>query len=140
MGSPHAAPRIVAAVSSDLRSRLGAVLHEWRLRFVRTGTELVQALDQAPCDLMIVEVHPNESSAIAALRCALSRDETCRVVCVCAAPGTVRHAVLDTLRMAVGAVGTHDLIDLADYPDDAPGNARVRAAFEALLSLSPAPA
>lgn len=133
MGSPHAAPRVVAAVGSDLRRRLRAVLHECELRFVQTGTELVQALDEAHCDLLIVEVHLEESAAVAALKCALSRGETCRVVCICAVPWKARHAILDSLRTALGAVAAHDCIGLVDYPDDDQGNASVRAALDALL-------
>jgi len=133
MASPVAAPRVVAAVGSELRARLGAVLHECGVRFVQSGSDLVRALDEARCDLMIVEVHLDESAALAALRCARSRGDACRVVCVGAGRSNFRHAVLDTLRTALGAVGAHDFIHLVDYPDDAEGNRRVRAVFEPLL-------
>ena len=59
-------PRVVAAVSAGVRRRISAILQGWELRFVRAGSELVRALDEARCDLMIVEVHFNESSAAAA--------------------------------------------------------------------------
>jgi hypothetical protein len=133
MASSLAAPRVVAAVGRELRARLGALLHECGLRFVQTGSDLVRALDEAHCDLMIIEVHIDESAAVAALRCVRSRGDTCRVVIVGAGRNNFRHAVLDTLRMALGAVGAHDFIDLVDYPDDAEGNQRARAAFEPLL-------
>jgi DNA-binding NarL/FixJ family response regulator len=96
-------PRVVAAVTSDVKRRISAILRGCELRFVRAGSELVQALDEARCDLMIVEVHFNESSAAAALRCVLARGERFPVVCVREVhsdqPG---YAALGALRMAAG--------------------------------------
>ena len=126
-------PRVIAAVTSDVKRRLCAILPKCELRFVRAGSELVQALDEARCDLMIVEVHFNESSAAAALRCVLARDERFPVVCVREVdsdrPG---HAALSALRMAAG-VGAQAFVDLLDYPDDEAGNAGARAVLEGLL-------
>ena len=125
--------RVVAAVSRTVKPRLRAILPNSELRFVSAGSELVQALDEARCDMMIVEVHFDDSSAAAALRCVLARDDIFPVVCVrevnCERPA---HAALGALRMAAG-IGAQAFVHLPDYPDGEQGNARVRAMLEELL-------
>jgi len=135
---PLTVPRVVAAVGPYVKPRIRAILARCDLRFVATGSELVQALDEAPCDLMIVEVHFNESAAAAALRCALARDETFAVVCVRTVPFAVPpHAVLNALRMVLGgAMPAKAFVDLVDYADDEAGNAHLRGMFERLLPAS----
>lgn len=125
------APRVVAAVSSCIRPRILAVLAGCELCFVSTGTELVRALHAAPCGLLMVEVHFDESAAAAALRCALACDASIPVVCVRDVPGAKpAYAALNALRMAFGSVGARDFIELWEHPDDMAGNARVRARLE----------
>ena len=135
MDYPQTQARVIAAVGPYVKPRIRAVLQWCDVRFVATGTELVQALDEAPCDMMIVEVGFSESAAAAALRCALARDETFAVVCVrnveFAGP---RHAALNALRMALGgSMPLHAFVDLADYSDDEAGNGLVRTMFERLV-------
>lgn len=134
--SAQPAPRVVAAVSADVRARLRAVLGGCELVFVQSGTELVLALDRARCDLLVVEVHFDQSTAEAALRCVLSREESFPVVCVRDVPlATLRHAVLNALRSALDRAVVDDFIDLAEHVDDAAGNARVRTMFGRHLAL-----
>ena len=135
MSFPVTESRVVAAVGPYVKPRIRAILPRCDLRFVATGSELVRALDEAPCDMMIVEVHFNESAAAAALRCALAREETFAVVCVrnLAFAGTPRSA-LNALRMVLGGCMPVDaFVDLVDYSNDDAGNARVRAMLERLL-------
>lgn len=136
---PLPAPRLVAAVSSDIRPRIHAVLAGRDLCFVSSGSELVRALDAAPCGLLMVEVHFEESAAAAALRCALACGASFPVVCVRNVPGAKpAYAALNALRMALGADVACDFIDLWEYPDDEAGNARVRARVERHLHAIPA--
>ena len=129
-------PRVIAAVSQSVKNRIRAILPHCELRFVSAGSELVRALDEARCDMMIVEVHFNESSAASALRCVLARDETFPVVCVrevdCDRPP---HAALGALRMAAG-VSAQAFVDLLAYPDSEAGNAGARAVLEELLATA----
>ena len=128
-------PYVIAAVTGEVEPRIRAILAGCALRFVHTGSELMRALDEARCALLIVEVHFNESTAAAALRCALSREETFPVACVRDVPsGKPGYAALSSLRMASGGVGAQDFIDLAEHRDDEAGNARVRARLEQLIS------
>jgi|SRR5688572_337973 hypothetical protein len=133
---PLPVPRVVAAVGPYVRPRIRAILPRCDLRFVATGSELVQALDEAPCDMMIVEVQFNESAAAAALRCALARDEAFAVMCVRTVPVAVPpHAVLNGLRMVLGgAMPATAFVDLVEYADDEAGNTHVRGIFERLLT------
>jgi hypothetical protein len=127
-------PRVVVAVSGDLQPRIRALLPGCMVRFVQTGSELVRALDEAQWAMMIVELHFDESAAVAALRCVLARKATFPVVCVrdvpFAKPG---YAALDALRLALGAVVVGSFVDLVEHCDDEAGNARVRAMLERLL-------
>ena len=133
------APRVVAAVSSGIRPRILAVLAGCELCFVSSGSELVSALGAAPCGLLIVEVHFDESAAAAALRCALASEARFPVVCVRDVLGAKpAHAALNALRMALGSIGAPDFIELWEHPDDEAGNARVRARLAPhLQTISP---
>ena len=134
MSLPRAAPRIVAAVNADVRPRIRAILPGCELRFVQTGSELVRALEEAQCALMIVEVHFDDASAVAALKCVLAREETFPVVCVRDVHGDrPGYATLNALRMALGAVVARKFIDLAEHRDDEAGNAGLRAMLMELL-------
>jgi hypothetical protein len=134
MSLPRTAPRVVAAVSGDVQPRIRTLLPECELRFVRSGSELVRALDEARCALLIVQVHFDESAALAALRCVISCGQNFPVICVrdvaCDKPG---HAVLGSLRMALGGVTARQFIDLVEHRDDEAGNARVRGVLMQLL-------
>jgi hypothetical protein len=56
------------------------------------------------------------------------------VVCVRGAPFShLAETTLEASRMALSELGAQDFIDLLEYPDDALGNARVRAMLERLL-------
>jgi len=135
MTPPPAAPRVVAAVSPDVQRRIQAILPECEVRFVETGTQLVRALDEARCDMLIVGLHFDESSALAALERVFSREKTFPVVCVRGAPfSRLGKPTLDALRMALGELGAQNFIDLLEYPDDALGNAHVRAMLERLIA------
>ena len=126
--------RVVAAVTSDVQARIQAILTGCDLRFVHSGSDLVRALDEARCQILIVEVHFNESVAVAALTCVLARDETFPVVCVRDVPSEEPgHIALNALRMAVAGVVVRDFIDLLEHRDDEIGNAQVRGRFERLL-------
>ena len=128
---PLPAPRVVAAVSSCIRPRILAVLAGCDVCFVSTGTELVRALAAAPCALLMVEVHFDESAAAAALRCVLACDGSFPVICVRDVRGAKpAHAALNSLRTTFGSVGARDFIDLWQHPEDEAGNARLRARLE----------
>jgi hypothetical protein len=131
---PENAPRIVAVVTPDLQPRLRSILAGCDIRFVRMGSDLVRALDEARCDMMIVEVHFDHSAAVAALMCVRARQDTFPVVCMRAVrPAESAGAVLDVLRVALGALIARQLIDLAEHRDDEASNARVRAMLEPFM-------
>jgi hypothetical protein len=135
MRMPGTTPRVVAVVTSEVQPRIRALLPGCELRFVRTGSDLVHALDEAHCALMIVEVHFAESTATAALLFALAREETFRMVCVRGVPSAKPRAALNAVRRALGSALVEDFIDLLEHRDDDAGNARVRAMLERLLPL-----
>ena len=130
-----ALPRVVAAVRRDVQRRIRAVLPGCELRFAETGDELARALDEARCDQLILRLHFDESSTVAALERVLSRRETFPVVCVRGVPfARLGDTALEASRLALGELGAQHFIDLLEYPDDALGNARVRVMLERLLA------
>jgi hypothetical protein len=134
MQQTQATVRVVVAVSPALRQRIEAILPECELRFVDTGAELLRELDDERCDMLIVGAHFDESSAVAALERVLARPETFPVVCVRGLPSRLGHRSLHALRTVLDELGAREFIDLLEYPDDALGNARVRAMLERLMS------
>jgi hypothetical protein len=124
---------VVAAVSRGVQNRIRSILPECELRFVHTRAQLARALDETQCDMVLVGMQFDESSAVAALERVLSREETFPVVCVRGAPSRLGEPSLDALRLALSELGTQNFIDLLQYPDDVLGNARVRAMLERLM-------
>jgi hypothetical protein len=139
MTPPPGAPRVVAAVARSLQRRIRAILPDCELRFVRTSAELLRALEETPCDLLIIGLHFDQSSAMQALQRVLAREGTFPVVCVHGLPfSRLGHPALQASRLALSELGAHNFIDLLQYPDDALGNARVSAMLEGLLPRSAA--
>lgn len=138
MSLAKSAARVVAAVTPELQPRLRAILSGCDLRFARTGSDLVRALEEAHCELMVLELHYDQAAALAALRCVVARQDTYPVVCVRAArfPRTAA-GMLDRLRLGVGAAVAPKLIELVEHLDDAAGNAQVRAMLEHVMSSEP---
>jgi hypothetical protein len=129
------AARIVAAVSPDVQGRIRAILADCEVRFVDTGAELARALDEAPCDLALVGLHFEESSALPALEQVFSREHNFPVVCVRGRPfQRLEERSLNGLRMALSELGVDNFIDLLQYPDDPAGNAHLAAALERVMS------
>jgi hypothetical protein len=126
-------PRVVVAVSPEVRPRIRAVLPACELRFVETGAELLGVLGDERCDMLIIGVHFEESTAVAALERALRGGELCPVVFVRGRRTLYGERSLHALRMALDELGAENFIDLLRYPDDALGNARVQAMLERLI-------
>ena len=123
-----------------MQPRIRVIVPACELRFVRNGSELVRALNEAPCDLLIVETHFNESAAAAALSYARAREETFPVVCVRDVPfAKPPYAALNALRAILGAAGADAFIDLHAHANDEAGNACARAILEPLLRRTPPP-
>lgn len=129
---------MIVAVAAEARERLRAILSRSELRFVDTEEELLRALAEGRCDMLIVGAHFQESSAIAAMEHVFARDKTVPLVCIRGKPFDLPlgKPALDALGMASRALGASNFIDLLEYPDDEAGNARVRAMLERLISLN----
>jgi PleD family two-component response regulator len=136
MSAPPAAPRVIAAVSREAQRRIRAVLPpQCEVSFVEHGAQLLRALNETRCDMLIVGVHFDECTAVALLERVRARANTFPVVFIRGVPFSTRlgQPALAALRMASSALGVQNFIDLLEYPDDENGNARVRAMLERLL-------
>jgi hypothetical protein len=138
MNAPLQAPRVIIGAAPQSRQRLRAILPGWDLRFVDTAAQLLGELADGRCDMLIVGVHFQQSTAIAAIERVLARDETIPVVCIRCRPFStpLGQPTLDALRMASQALGARNFIDLLEYPDDEVGNACVRAMLERLVYVT----
>jgi chemotaxis response regulator CheB len=126
--------RAIVAVSPQLQPRFRVILRGWDVRFAKSGEDLLAALEEAHCDIVIIGLHFDESTAVAALERVLEREETFPVVCVRGVPlRRLRERTLHTLRTTLDELGAREFIDLLEYPDDAVGNARVGAMLERLV-------
>ena len=126
-------PRVLAAVPREAEARILSVLPQCNVRFVHTGEQLLRALDDGPCDMVIVGMQFDESTAVAALERVFARDETFPVVCVRGVRSRLGKPALDSARIALGELGAQNFIDLLEYPNDEAGNARVRSMLGALM-------
>jgi hypothetical protein len=126
-------PRVLAAVPREAEPRILSVLPQCNVRFVHTGEELLRALDEGPCHMVIVGMQFDESTAAAALERIFARDETFSVVCVRGMQSRLGKPALDSARIALGELGAQHFIDLLEYPDDEAGNGQVRSILGALM-------
>jgi len=126
-------PRVLVAVSPQAKERMRRILADCELRFADTACDLLHALDNEQCDMLIVGAHFDESSAVSALERVLSRPESFPVVCVRGLPSMFGKGSLAAFRMALSELGTQNFIDLLEYPDDDAANARVRAMLLRLI-------
>ena len=127
--------RVLLAVAPETRPRMNAVAEGWDARYVESAASLVRALATERHDLIIVGAHFDESNVIDALKEAVSRAARTPVVCL---RGTgfvsaLGAGTVEALRLASEALGADCFIDLGRFPDDAAGNARVRAMIERLF-------
>lgn len=126
-------PRVLAAVPREAEPRILSVLPQCNVRFVHTGEQLLRALDDGPCDMVIVGMQFDESTAVAALERVFARDETFPVVCVRGMRSRLGKPAVDSARVALSELGAQNFIDLLEYPDDQANNHRVRSMLERLL-------
>jgi hypothetical protein len=137
MGSfpPGLRRRVLLAVARETRPRMSAVVRGWDARYVESAADFVRALAAEHHDLIIVGAHFDESNVIDALKQALSRAQRTPVVCLHGTGFTsaLGAGTVQALRLASEALGAHSFLDLSRFPDDAQGNARLRAMIERLF-------
>lgn len=121
-------PRVIVAVTKDVRPRIAAILSDCELRFVDHAAELAAELAHSCCNMLIVGLQFDESSGMDALEQVLRQEHDFPVVCVRGRPfSRLGTPALQVAHVALGELGARNFIDLLEYPDDAAGNARVRA-------------
>ena len=126
-------PRVLAAVPREAEPRILSVLPQCNVRFVHTGEQLLRALDEGPCHMVIVGMQFDESTAAAALERILARDDSPPVVCVRSVQSRLGKPAIDSARIALSELGAQHFIDLLEYPHDEAANARLRSMLGALM-------
>jgi len=125
---------VLLAVGPQARHRLQRILGgDCDLRHVASTTELLQALDPAVHDMVVVGAHFDESHTLDVLARIFHHDHARIVVCVCGRRGLLGEATVNGLGLASRVLGARGFVDLTAYPDDDAGDARIRSLFQRLL-------
>jgi hypothetical protein len=95
------------------------------------------ALRCSSYDLVVIGCHFDGSHAIEAVRTARWHAPEVPLACVLAAPFSSRlgEATLTAFHAASEELGADCFVDLLQFPDDAEGNARVRALLQSRVLL-----
>ena len=127
--------RVLLAVAPETRARLAVIGEGWDAHYAESAADFVRLLARERHDLIIVGAHFDEYHVIEALKEALSRAQRTPVVCLRGTgfASALGAGAIQALRLASEALGAHYFIDLSRFPDDPPGNARVRAMIERLF-------
>lgn len=123
--------RILVAVSPEVRGRLAVVLQGLDVTWAREPRDATR--DRY--ELIVLGSHFAESTALESLGAIKAANPGARLVCVRGRPFPgLGGATMDAYRTACEALGAVRVIDLLAYPDDAAGNARIRAVLDELLT------
>ena len=132
-------PRVLLAVSTGAQERMSRILAGYHLERPASLRELAFAMRCSAFDLAVVGSHFDSSRAIEALKTVLLNAPQVPLVCVRASPfdSTLGEATLAAFEAAAEEIGVDCYVDVLKFPDDAAGNARVRALFDRLLHVTP---
>lgn len=127
-------PRVLVAVSERAAERMGRVLQGFASEWCGSVEELRHALQRSQYDLVVVGSRFDGSNAIEAVK-AVVQERAAPLACVRAAPFGVPlgDATLAAFRVAAEELGARCFVDVLQFPDDAAGNAELRAMLERCL-------
>jgi hypothetical protein len=130
-------PRVLMAVGPRAAQRMCRILNGWEIAQPDSLRTLAHELRWTRYDLVIVGQLFDDSRAIEAVRAALLHAPRVPLVCVRAAPfrSALGDAAIEAFHAAAEELGAECFIDVLRFPDDADGNARVRALIERLACL-----
>jgi hypothetical protein len=134
----HEFPHILIAGIPETNSRMSAALVSWRITYVDTIEQAVEALAR-PYDAILIAVRFDESRMFDLLRYLADKgiSKNTPVVCYRSRPGPVTSTLLalQAIQVASRSLGA-EFFDLESYPDEADGNAAIRALVEGLIRRS----
>jgi len=128
---------ILLAVTPETHARLAAVLGGHDMAWAESFDKVCAELDRRHFDLIVIGAHFQESTSFDVLRVAAAARPASRIVCLrgVATRTLLGKPSMDAFRAACEALGAALVVDLLEYPDDAAGNAAVRALLEHQLEL-----
>jgi hypothetical protein len=127
--------RVLIAVSERADERMSRILAGFDVMRADSLSGLALALRCASFDLVIVGCHFDGSRATEAVKTARSQAGAVPLACVLAAPfsGPLGEGTVAAFHAASEELGVDCFIDVTQFPDDAAGDARVRAMLERLV-------
>ena len=135
---PAPRTKILVAVVHDNRERLARVLEGHDLVFVDNGEDARACLEREPFGLVMVGVHFDESQMFTLLGDIRSHAKYRKVpiLCVLGSWGRMLSEVaVQGLDHAVKALMANGFLNLLHFPDDEPGNARIRRIADYLILI-----
>ena len=127
-----AAEPILVAAHAAGSQRLEKALAGHELMFVQTLEEARSALERAKFCCVILGIQFDDSNNLWLLDHLRShkRDDATPVICVIGLRGRLSPTALAAFDQAARALQATEVLDLEQYPDDEPGNARLRSILE----------
>ena len=135
MTTPLMKKSVLVAAMPDADARLSVILAGHELHFVRTLQAATAALAGGKFQLVVIDLHFDDSRMFDLLRHIRTRGEFDAVAVMCVRTQRAQWASVTTrgLEIAVKALGGHGFVDLSVFADDDAGNRSVRALIEGLL-------
>ncbi|HEX6004714.1 MAG TPA: hypothetical protein VFZ14_12030 [Burkholderiales bacterium] len=130
--------RVLIAGIPETNPRMSSIFAQSRVTFLDTMDRAAEALKQR-YDAILIAVRFDESRMFDLLRCladqGISNDTP--VICYRSRPGPVTSTrlALQAIQLASRSLGA-EFFDLESYPDEAAGNAAIRALVENLIRRS----
>ena len=127
--------RIILASAQQPYQRLFAILSGHTIRFVTTMADAQDALAGEPFDLVMIGAYFDESRMFDLLRQvrADARYANVPVICFRGVVPVVNHFNREDVDVACRSIGATAFFDLAEFSDDAAGNAAVRSIISGIL-------
>jgi DNA-binding response OmpR family regulator len=123
--------RVLVADTPEGDRRISEILSGWELKFVRTIGEAQGALAREKFDLVLVDVHFDDSRMFDLLR--HLQGSAFPVVCMRSHHFASTAITIEGLEIATKALGCTLFLDLTWYADDVTGNRAVRSLLEGLI-------
>jgi CheY-like chemotaxis protein len=121
-------PRALVAVCPDARRRIAVILRDCEVTMACAAEDVEKALTQRRFDLLIVDVHFDDSTALELVTRVLRMRIGCPVICMRCVPfrRCPDRTTFEAFLRACEELGANEVLDLLEFPDDDYSNLRVR--------------
>jgi PleD family two-component response regulator len=137
--APPPRTKILVAVTRDKIDRLERILEGHELELVDTVSEAMHALKDQSFGIVIVAVHFDDSqmfTLLSDIRAHAAHRKIPILVVLGERGRALSEVAVEGLDHAVKAMTANGFLDLRHFPDDDPGNARIRRIVDYLILIN----